>query len=415
MESEHSLSRRTVLKATGGAFAATASGVGAAAGTPGGRASEADSRRSDLPDGHVEVNVGVDAPAGRDAARAAASDVVREIETLGVVTIRAPERAATALRNRPDVRFVEENGTVHALAQTTPWGVDRIDADQAHEVGITGDGADVTVVDTGIDDDHPDLQANLGDGRAFVTCGTGGFDDCSFSGNSNACNEPWSDDNDHGTHVAGTIAAVNDTGGVVGVGPDLTLHAAKALDCSGAGSFSDIAAAIDWAARQGHDVVNLSLGASSGSAAVDRAINFAASQGVTMVAAAGGSGPCSACVAYPANHPEVMAVGATDCDDTLASFSSTGPSLDLVAPGVEVVSTVPAGTATLSGTSMACAHVSGAAGVLAARGLTRASIEPQLESTAKNPGGLPAAGLLDVAAAVGEPSTDDTFADAPHC
>ncbi len=398
------VSRRNVLKGTGGAFAAAAGSSGLAAAAP---------------DQMVEVNVGFEEGGDVGAARSAADSVVRELGDIDVVTIRVPKRAATALQQRADVEFVEENGTMHAFDQTLPWGIDRTDADVSADAGFTGGGADVAIIDTGIDDDHPDLRANLGSGHDEVTCGTGGFfGNCAFSGNNNACNQPWSDDNDHGTHCAGIAAAVDNDSHVVGVGPDITLHAVKVLDCAGSGTFSDIAAGINHVANQEWDVGSMSLGASSGSSTVDRAITNATNAGVTLVAAAGNSGPCTNCVGYPARHPDVVAVSASNCSDGLASFSSQGPEVDIIAPGASILSTVPSGTATFSGTSMACPHVAGAAGVLAAQGLSRSQIITRLTSTAEGLGLAPeeqGAGLLDVAAAVGEPSGDDGFGNSGNC
>ncbi len=396
-------SRRAVLAATGGAFAA---GLVV-------------DRATSSPEGHVEVNVGVADEGGADAVRAAAGDVVRELDAIGVVTVEVPRQATTALAERPDVAFVEENGRMYVQAQTLPWGVDRTDADVARAAGHTGAGADVAVLDTGIDDDdHPDAELGVGTSRAFATCGASDTCNCDTAGNANACNFAWSDDNDHGTHVAGTVGAADDSDGVVGVAPGATLHAAKVVECDGGGSFADVAAGLQWTADQGYDVANMSIASGTASATVDRAIAYAASNGVTMVAAAGNSGPCSDCIGYPARHPEVMAVGASNCDDNLASFSSQGPQVDIIAPGATVYSTVPSGYATFSGTSIACSHVAGAAGVLAAQGLNRTQIISRLTSTAEDLGFAPdeqGAGLLDVAAAVGEPSTNDGFGNGPNC
>jgi subtilisin len=397
------VSRRTVLRSTAAGLGVLgASGVAGA--TPGG-------------DRKYGYNVGFDTPGARRAAENAASEVIRTLDSIGVLTAKIPDDAVDALRNNPNVRFVEENRFMHKLAETTPWGIDRTDADVATASGDTGDGGDLVVIDTGVDSDHPDSEFTLGQGKAFVECGSGGFFGCVFSGNSNACNEPWDDDNDHGTHCAGSAAAVDDAYGVVGVAPDVTVHAAKALDCAGSGSYSDIAAAIEWTADQGYDVASMSLGGSSSSTVAD-AVSYAANNGVTMVAAAGNDGECTDCVGYPAAYPEVIAVSATSCDDTLASFSSTGPEVELAAPGDSVYSTVPGGYDTFSGTSMACPHVSGAAAVLAAQGNSRSEVRSTLNNSAEDIGlgdNEQGAGLLDAAAAVGLDSSDDGTGDGPNC
>ncbi|MFC7080080.1 S8 family serine peptidase [Halorussus caseinilyticus] len=216
------------------------------------------------------------------------------------MTIRAAKQAVSGLENRADVRFVEENSEVHALAQTLPWGIDRVDAEVAHANGDTGAGADIAIIDTGIDGDHPDLQANVGSGKAFVKCRGKG------------CNYNWSDDNDHGTHCAGIADAVDNSRGVVGVSTDATLHAVKVLDNSGSGTLSDVAAGIEYVANQGWDVGSMSLGASSGGQTLKSACTYAYNNGVFLVGAAGNSGPCTDCVGYPAAYSEVMAVSSTD-------------------------------------------------------------------------------------------------------
>ncbi|WP_231183240.1 S8 family peptidase [Haladaptatus sp. DYF46] len=369
--------RRSVLKTTGASIVGVgASGV--AAGT-----------------GELrEVNVGFENHVGRRMALESANHVVREFSGIDAATIRVPAAAIPALESAAGVAYVEENGRMRALLQDVPHGIDRIDADVAIEHGDTGTGADVAVVDTGIDADHPDLQANLGTGKAVV-------------------GSSWSDDNGHGTHVAGIIGAVNDTRGVVGVAPEATLHAVKVLNGYGSGSYSDIAAGIEWAADQGCDVINLSLGGSSRSSTVDAAVQYAYNNGCLLVGAAGGSGPCGedGCVGYPASASEVIAVSATNENDGLASFSSTGPEIELAAPGVEVESTYWDDTyETLSGTSMATAHVSGAAAQVMAAGYSNTSGRQRLRDTAEDLGlavDEQGYGLVDAAAALGLDSSDN--------
>ena len=350
--------------------------------------------------------VGTNTPAAKRAAERRADSVHRtfDFDDIGqAVAGRFNEQALEALRNNPNVRYIEQDGTLEAIDQALPWGVDRVDADAAHGDGETGGddtdgegGADVAVIDTGIDADHPDLQANLGTGKAYV--------DCSAS----SCTEPWDDDNDHGTHCAGIAAAVDNTEGVVGVAPGATLHALKSLDDSGSGSLSDIVAAIEYTADQGWDVGSLSLGAASSYSTLRDACQHAADRGVLLVAAAGNDGDCTNCVNYPAAYETVVAVNSTDADDTLSSFSSTGSEIELAAPGGSIYSTVVDGYATYSGTSMACPHVSGAGAQLMDNGYTATEARDRLTSTAEDIGldsTEQGSGLLDVEAAVGG-STD---------
>ena len=387
------VSRRSVLRTTGGALGALgATGLASA-----------------KPDDFVEVNVGYRSGAGRRAMISAANDVVKSF-AFDAETVRLPKRAISALDANPAIRYVEENAQMHAIAQTTPYGIDRVDAEVAHANGQTGGGADVAILDTGIDSDHPDLAANLGGGKAFASCGSGGFTgNCTFSGNSNACNESWDDDNDHGTHCAGIADAVDNSEGVVGVSTGATLHAVKVLDCSGSGAYSDIAAGIEYVADQGWDVGSMSLGGSQSQVVAD-ACEYAYNRGVLLVAAAGNDGPCSDCVGYPAAEPEVIAVSATDENDDLAGFSSTGPEVEIAAPGDQVYSTLPGGYGELSGTSMSCPHVAGAGGQLMAEGYTNTEARDRLGNTAEDIGlseNEQGNGLLDVAAALGLDSSDD--------
>lgn len=323
------------------------------------------------------------------------------------------ERAIEQLAGRSDVRYVERSGTMHAIEPSrtrqtagsddpeTPWGVDRIDADVAIENGHTGSGIDVAVIDTGIDATHPDLEPNLGDGKAFVEC-TG------------TCTTPWDDDYGHGTHVAGTVGAVEDGSGVVGVAPDTTLHAGKVLDSGGSGSFDDVAAGITWAATEGYDVINLSLGGPE-SAVVKDAVGYASDEGTLIVAAAGNDGPLADSVGYPAAEPEVIAVSATTETDGMAYFSSNGPQVELAAPGAAVPSTYFNGEYdTLSGTSMASPHVAGAGAYAMSLGLSNVEARTRLQETAKTlyyPEVWQGHGLVDAAAVLGLDSSDDTVYD----
>jgi subtilisin len=371
--------------------------------------------------------VGLESARGAQAAEAVADSVHRTLEFGEIGTAVAgnfSDQAIDQLRANHGVRYVEVDGAVHAIhhrdghdggpggggggdtSQTLPWGIDRTDADVAHANGDTGSGADVAIIDTGIDDDHPDLQANVGAGKAYVSC------------RGSNCNYPWSDDNDHGTHCAGIADAVDNSEGVVGVSTDATLHAVKVLDNNGSGSFSDVAAGIEYTADQGWDVGSLSLGASSGSRTLKDACQYAYDNGVLLVAAAGNDGPCSDCVGYPAAYSTVMAVSSTDCSDGLSGFSSTGPEVEIAGPGTDIYSTVIGSYDTFSGTSMACPHVSGAGGQLMANGDSNTQARDTLTSSAEDLGlgdNEQGAGLVDVAAALGHASGDDGYGDGPNC
>jgi len=244
--------------------------------------------------------------------------------------------------------------------------------------GLGGAGVKVAVVDTGIDCGHPDLAPNCVYGANFAAKG----------------NKLAFDDHGHGTHVAGIIAARDNGFGVIGVAPEAKLYAVKVLDENGSGAWSAVASGIVWAVKNGMNVINMSLGGSSSSQAVADAVQAASEAGILVVSAAGNSGCCDT-VLYPAKLPGSMAVAAVDANDERASFSSTGPEVDVAAPGVDILSTVPTGTCklcdpsgyrSLSGTSMATPHVSGAGALLMSRGLTNVQAWTQLSGTAKDLG-----------------------------
>ncbi|MGB8087272.1 MAG: S8 family serine peptidase, partial [Nitrososphaeraceae archaeon] len=265
------------------------------------------------------------------------------------------------LRQDPRVAYVEPDQRVHALGQTLPVGVDRVGGDASLTASGDGSGAvdaDIAILDTGIDLDHPDL--NVYHEKTFVP-GTSSADD----------------DNGHGTHVAGITAAKDNAIGVVGIAPGARLWSIKVLDSSGAGSISDIIAGIDYVTAHSAeiDVVNLSFGCECSSPALDAAINNAVQAGVVFVVAAGNDHKDASSFS-PARNPNVIAVSAMadsdgkcggqgtstkyGSDDTFASFSNYGAPVDMVAPGVGILSTYKDGKyAELSGTSMAAPHVSG--------------------------------------------------------
>lgn len=297
-----------------------------------------------------------------------------------VVAMEIPANALPGLLANPHVVSVEFDAIVKALgkpsssppAQSTPWGIDRIDADVSPGNGL---GVTVCVVDTGIDQDHPDLQANIVSGKNFVAKGV------------TVDPNKWDDDNGHGTHVAGTVAALDNTIGVIGVAPQSSLLAAKVLDRTGSGYLSNVIAGIDYCVSSGADVISMSLGTSSDVQAMHDAVDAAYAQGVLLVAAAGNDYGGS--VSYPAAYDSVIAVSATDSSDALASFSSVGSEVELAAPGVSVLSTWKGGGYnTISGTSMATPHVSGVAALAieANPTLTNVEIRALLQSTATDLG-----------------------------
>ncbi len=312
-----------------------------------------------------------------------------------VLAVEVPVTALNGLLFNPNVVGFEFDAKVQALGkpekcspwpecnnggeedptpppQELPWGVDRIDADLTD---ATGFGATVCVVDTGVDKDHPDLQ--VAGGKNFVAKGR--FADPN----------KWDDDNGHGTHVAGTVAALDNTLGVVGVAPQTSLLAAKVLDRRGSGYLSDVIAGIDYCVSSGADVVSMSLGTSSDVQTMHDAVDAAYANDVLLVAAAGND--YGGAVSFPAAYDSVVAVSATDSSDGVASFSSVGPEVELSAPGVSILSTWnDGGYNTISGTSMAAPHVSGVAALAVQLNpsFSNAEIRALLQNTADELGAV---------------------------
>lgn len=267
------------------------------------------------------------------------------------------DREIDALKANKDVVAVEEDGEMHALqtnlllegapevlAETIPVGVNQIKA-PAGWGASQGLAIKVFILDTGIDSDHPDLVANLHEGKSFVPT-----------------ESTTEDYHGHGTHCAGTVAAAINGYGVVGVAPYAYLHPVKVLSSTGSGNWSWLIAAIDWVmAKKGPRIISMSLGGVA-PAAVKTICDSAYADDILLVAAAGNSGPGDNTVLDPARYDSVIAVSAIDSADVIAAFSSRGPQVEIAAPGVNVLSTTRGGFyGGMSGTSMACPHVAGAA------------------------------------------------------
>ena len=285
---------------------------------------------------------------------------VKDLWIIDGAVFKLPSKAAAGkVRALAGVKTVELDVVQYAYkgkpvppppAESVPWGVDKIDADVVwgSYLLLKGAGVNVGIIDTGIDIDHPDLAANV---KGGVNC----IDPAAS----------FDDDNGHGSHVAGTVAGVDNTIGVIGVAPSANLYGIKVLNRAGRGTTSDIIEGMQWAVSHGMDVVNMSLGTSSYVEAYEIATDAVLDAGVIMVCSAGNSGPEEDTVGYPAAFEGVIAVAATDSSDVIASFSSRGPEVDVAAPGVSIYSTSKnGGFATMSGTSMAAPHVTGAVALM---------------------------------------------------
>jgi len=255
----------------------------------------------------------------------------KPLKLINAIVCDLPAERARLLQTMESAAVIEPDARVYTQcfrrwrqsAQEPSWGHDRIRASELWHV-TRGQGSKIGIIDTGIDSNHPDLRGALA-GAINTMDGVSSF----------------KDDNGHGTLVAGVIAARDNNIGVVGVAPEGMLYVARALDETGSGNLSDVIEAIEWCLDQGVDVINLSLGTSTQTASLQRAVDAASRAGVLMVAAAGNAGPEDNTVVYPAAYDTVIAVGAVDQENLVPGFSSRGPEVDLVAPGVAIRSTWP--------------------------------------------------------------------------
>ena len=353
-------------------------------------------------DNLTRVLIAFDKPVGpseQALVRARGGQIKYSYSLVNAVAATLPAGAIEGLARNPRITAVDLDDTVYAVDAEldNSWGVSRIGAGEVHASTALnlnkGAGVNIGIIDSGINYLHPDLNANY----------RGGYDFYYYD------NDPM-DVYGHGTHVAGTACAEdnNNDDSVVGVAPNCDLYSLRVLNEDGVGYWSDIIAAVQWSTgvpvyleawgatpattTQGvlMDVINLSLGKGRNPGSiVKQAFDNAEAQGVVIVAAAGNSGTFSGKgknVIYPAKFASVIAVGATDSADKRASFSSTGPEVELAAPGVSVYSTWNDSTSYSnpqpvcdtsgdcykygSGTSMASPHVAGVAALVIATGGT---------------------------------------------
>jgi subtilisin family serine protease len=344
------------------------------------------------------------------------------IAPLGIVRIALPRNDVLSdavsplevLRSRPAVEFAEIDGTVrlafepndehyltHPAATDGQWAIRKAFVDKAWDTARGAASVTVAVMDTGVDATHPDLIAALVPGNTFVSQP----DDECIAGTTR-------DDNSHGTHVAGIVGATgNNTEGIAGVAFGVRLMPVKVLDCTGTGNLSDVANGLVWAVDNGAKVINLSLGSVSDSPTLRSAVQYAAQRNVLVVSASGNCGTTGdKCLSlnqleYPAAYPEVLAVGATDSDDSIAFFSTRNSSVDVSAPGRRIVSTAPTYATYLSqrttnawslnyhvasGTSQAAPFAAGLAALIwsAEPSLTVAQVVERIRTTADDQGAV---------------------------
>lgn len=285
------------------------------------------------------------------------------------------ETVVAAALSDPEVLDVSVATTVRVQGtqdpyRTAQWALTRLSAEKVW-AAQPGAGVKVAVLDTGVDAKHPDLAGVVLSGRDLVSGGNG-----------------HTDPNGHGTHVAGVIAATANNGlGVAGLAQGVRILPVRVLSANGAGTDADLANGIVWAVDRGAQVINLSVGAPDYSAAEEAAVAYAVQRGVVVVSAAGNMRAQGNPTIYPAAFPGVIGVGAGDTSDRPAAFSSTGSGVDLLAPGMKIVSTYPPNTyAYMDGTSMSAPHVSAIAALVraAAPRATGGQVAAVLTGTARD-------------------------------
>jgi len=341
--------------------------------------------------GQVLVKFKPGAP-GQQVAEAHRQNGGRVKEVLGDLDVQVVEVPAGQERGRvagyranPNVEFAELDGVYVAVGHGTTdpkvgdqWQYNNptsaadadLDAFEAWHVTEGSTGVAIAILDTGIDQGHRDLKAKIAKNVNYTTSGTA------------------DDRYGHGTHVAGSAAAITNNGvGVAGTCPNCALYNVKVLGDDGGGQWSWIANGINWSADNGAKVISMSLGGYSSSRTLQLAVDRAWKKGAVLVAAAGNDGQNWG--SYPAAYTNVIAVAATDRTDAKASWSNYGGNwVDVAAPGVDILSTTRGGDVGLmSGTSMATPHVAGVAGLVWSKaGLctTNTCVRGKIESTAQD-------------------------------
>jgi len=303
---------------------------------------------------------------GQDLMKDYGIKVKKELPLINACLCEVTEKAVVQnLAEDPMIEFIEDDieGAIQVMptftldikeqGQEIPWGIKRVGAPDVWK-NTRGEGIRVGIIDTGVDTNHPDLKDNIASAGWVLEC------------------QNIVDDNGHGTHVAGTIAAVDNKIGVIGVAPKVKIYAVKAFTKSGRGKISDVIEGLNWCVENKVHVINMSFGFKNNKA-LEKAIKAVYKRGIVLVAASGNSGGSNN-VMYPARYPEVIAVAASNSSDKVAWFSSGGPQVDVIAPGAGILSTYKNGAyKTMSGTSMACPHVAAACAII----LSKSKVSPK--------------------------------------
>ncbi|WP_128101694.1 S8 family peptidase [Paenibacillus sp. DCT19] len=297
-------------------------------------------------------------------------NVAETYEDMGWFRLESRKNMLRMLKHYKDHELIEHaEPNYYVNASFTPndpffpyqYNLPKINAPAAWDINQSNSTIKIAIIDTGVQLNHPELAAKLLPGYDYVD-----YDNIPEDGNG------------HGTHVAGIAASITNNGvGIAGVAPLASIVPLRVLDNNGQGTMGNVGNGLVFAANNGVQVINLSLGGPMGEAFLQAAVQYAWDRGAVIIAAAGNDNTSYPIV--PASYPNVIAVASTDPSDLKSNFSNYGPWVDMAAPGDTILSTYLGGSyAYLSGTSMAAPHVAGVAALLAAKGKTNAQIRDAL-------------------------------------
>lgn len=324
--------------------------------------------------GEKEVIIGYENNAGKQLVIENSSEIDYQFNQVSAIAVSIDQGKLDELKRNPNITYIENNVpislsnrsqnieeifNINQLAETERWNIQSTSGPAAWELGFTGKNVNIAVIDTGISP-HSDLRVSGGYSTIDSTT-------------------EWTDDNGHGTHVAGIISSERNDFGVVGVAPGANIYSVKALDSDGEGTLDDLLEAIEWSIQNEMDIINLSLGTNYESSTLQTVIDKAYNAGILIVGASGNDSEGNS-VLYPAKYENVIGVSAVDENFNITSFSSTGTEVEFSAPGVNVVSTfLGESYGKANGTSQASPHVTGMLALLKQKNPELTSVELRTE------------------------------------